>query len=718
MFKWNALRQFVRNSFGSGVATRRRVRGDKGSSVAVESLESRQLLTATLNQGWNDVSALTLSFAPDGTTVDGSASDLHAKLDTLAPRAVWQQTILDAFQAWAQHANINVGLVSDGGQAFGTVGRYQGDSRFGDVRIAAIPLGADVAGLTIDSIGSVAGTWSGDVIINTAANWSSLDQVYNVFLHEAGHVFGLPGSTDPASPMYSSAPATGRKAPLAAEVAYLQDLNGLRGPDANEVTSSNDTAFSATRIDKRIWGAASNAGQAPAFKWGEISTATDADFYRVSDFPVAGNYQVEVRSKGLSQLRGTLSVFDSAGNLVGSATAAEGGNQNLVVSLTGVSTGAAYTVRVGSTGAEQTAVGDYALVIKSAGRNQVSDATIDSVAQTRYEFLTPRNVRDLLLAGGTTLINDDTDNVDDVEEFKDGQRLVTSLGFAENTRYETLGSLTTGDVDIFRVRTPDAAGQRMVVEVQGLSTGGLLPKVTVTTKNGTTVPATVLLNGLGQYVIQTDAVVAGDDYTISVAAALGASQYATGNYRLKVQFSDDALRHTQLLAGEVSAAASQQWWKMDVQPSQLMQLALQVGGSSSSTGVEVAIFTADGRLAYRLVSRAGDIRTAASLLLESGVYYVRVSGLAAPGTALGTLTYSLSGTNTSDPIGGTISDPTNDPSGDASLPPAPGTTVLPQPPPSTPGSGGTSSSTSTAPSTAPSTDTIYGDYYWSTGLVA
>jgi ABC-type transporter Mla subunit MlaD len=138
MFKWNALRQFVRSSFGSGGVIRRQVRRGMVSAQAVQALEARQLLSSTLNQGWRDISALTVSFAPDGTTVDGNASQLNAKLDALAPRAVWQQTILDAFQSWAQHANLNVGVVADGGQAFGTVGNYMATPA--SVMSASLPL--------------------------------------------------------------------------------------------------------------------------------------------------------------------------------------------------------------------------------------------------------------------------------------------------------------------------------------------------------------------------------------------------------------------------------------------------------------------------------------------------------------------------------------------------------------------------------------------------
>jgi len=53
----------------------------------VEALESRQLLAATA-PGWEDVSRLSLSFAPDGTSVAGQTSSLQTKLSALGPTAV------------------------------------------------------------------------------------------------------------------------------------------------------------------------------------------------------------------------------------------------------------------------------------------------------------------------------------------------------------------------------------------------------------------------------------------------------------------------------------------------------------------------------------------------------------------------------------------------------------------------------------------------------
>src|SRR5262245_18766407 len=105
-----------------------------GSSrpLTLEALEDRSV-PATWGNPWPDATHLTVSFAPDGTDLGGQASQLFAQLGAQAAPPAWQREVLRAFQTWAQYGAINVGLVADGGQALGTVGRPQGDARFGDV---------------------------------------------------------------------------------------------------------------------------------------------------------------------------------------------------------------------------------------------------------------------------------------------------------------------------------------------------------------------------------------------------------------------------------------------------------------------------------------------------------------------------------------------------------------------------------------------------------
>ena len=105
-------------------------------TLTFERLEDRNLLAA-LSVPWPEASQLTLSFAPDGTSGGTQASALFQTLDARLPTRQWQTEILRAFQTWAVEADVNVGLVADGGQPFDTVGLKQGDPRFGDVRIGA-----------------------------------------------------------------------------------------------------------------------------------------------------------------------------------------------------------------------------------------------------------------------------------------------------------------------------------------------------------------------------------------------------------------------------------------------------------------------------------------------------------------------------------------------------------------------------------------------------
>src|SRR6476646_8879869 len=202
------------------------------SRLRFEPLEPRTMFDGNGLLLTNDA-YMTLSFASDGVNIAGQPNAIAAKFDAVAARNVWEDAILSAFQAWATHTNADIGAVADGGQPFGTAGPTHGDSRFGDIRIGAVAMDPLVGGESTPIDRLVGGTWQADVVFNTNFSFQSVNDIYEIALHEAGHVFGLEDNNDPNSPLHGGTIPTAT-APDANDIANLQSLYGMRLEDFNE----------------------------------------------------------------------------------------------------------------------------------------------------------------------------------------------------------------------------------------------------------------------------------------------------------------------------------------------------------------------------------------------------------------------------------------------------------------------------------------------------
>jgi diguanylate cyclase (GGDEF)-like protein len=296
---------------------------------------------------------LTISFVPDGTMVGTGSSDLSSfATKTWGPD--WEREALRALQTWVTHAQTNVGIQTDDGEPLGSPGLRQGSNNFGDIRVAAVPMSSDVIASAVP-FDPAAGTWSGEVLLNSAYSGTA-SNVYSVFLHEFGHVFGFADNFDPTSVNYRY--FAGPQSDLSAsDVVALQSLYGARQPDAYEGALGNDTPATATPLTFK-------PGEHSQTLAADITTASDVDNYLVA-LPAGSNeFKVNLKTSGLSLLTGTLTVFDAGGSVVGSASATDPRSGDLTVLLAHASPGQTYRVSVRAAD-PAFGVGQYALSIET-----------------------------------------------------------------------------------------------------------------------------------------------------------------------------------------------------------------------------------------------------------------------------------------------------------------------------------------------------------------
>jgi hypothetical protein len=624
----------TQTSFSSSIMKSSQTRSKYRTCKNIEKLEDR-FTPAQFGIPWPDATHLTLSFAPDGTSLPKDSSDLFQALDAQMPREVWQLEILRAFQTWANQANINVGVVRDRGMAFGTSGPTQGDDRFGDIRIGGLAMSGDELAVSIPPDNGINGTFAGDIFINTSIDFTP-SQLYAAMLHEAGHALGLPTSDDPLSPMYE----TIRTNPTLTQgdIAAIRKLYDRKFADTNELNGNNNSIDEATDLKYSDDGI-ENVGAMPVVEYGEITKSADIDFYRFSNLDnYSGAIRFIVKSKGISLLQANVQIQNRNGVVLAEASM-QNDDGSVTIQLPRSTPEAKYYVRVAAVAGAEFSIGRYAIAAQFVDIQQPTAISLDRVMRGNYESLSPERIDQLFQTGSATILDDEDNINDDFETALDVRADATN---PSGLHYQFIGSLNDAtDRDVYRLRSPEANRPWiMTVSVNKPSINGVVPQLRLFDASQNQIPTQTIVNRDGQFAIQAIGITPNRSFFLRVTSS------TAGNYGMQVHFGNTAVATERLVTGSLDATTNfTNKVALFVGQSQLFNFQL-----SANSPITMLVRDKSGREVYRLSNNNSRTVTSVSKLFLPGEYTIFIIGTQAS-------RYSLSGISISDPVGPNYTNP-------------------------------------------------------------
>jgi hypothetical protein len=591
----------------------------KSIRLRLISLERRDL-PAQFGVPWTD-HHVSMSFAPDGTSVDGVGSNLYQFFGGTG--SVWKDEVLRAAQTWAANADLAVSVVADDGLAAGTPGIQQHDPRFGDIRVFGRPLASDVLAMTVPP-GPAGGTRAGDIIINTAQPISigggdGKFDLYSCMLQETGHAFGLSNDANIDSPMYEWYQGV-RTGIVALDVTHITALYGLRLEDVYDATADNGAFADATCVSAATVLPAGADSQARVNA--DLTSDSDADYYWFTVPQNAnGTISIQLQTSGESLLQGRLAIFTANHSMVWESSADSPLAGDLTAVIANIQPGQTYYARVDrALGTNPFGQGQYQLHIDFNPTGPEAPATID-------------------------------DSVVDDAHTNDSAATATVLTATRSGVYGIDARFADAkDVDVYKITVPADSAPLLTVSIRS-ATSGMTPLLSVVNSSLAPVPFQVVHNFGGCYALQASVTPGQDVYLVAAADSNGTT--TIGDYRLDANLNTGATPLTELASGTLTQAQPIIVESLVVNVASVMHFALteSTANPSNNFGAQVEVVDSSGNVDMKFGAASYTSVTAAKYLAP-GTYTVRIGGkVRTAGATLPDLAVSLKVFNLSDPIG-------------------------------------------------------------------
>ncbi len=624
-----------------------------------ETLESRHLM-ATFGVPWPDTRNLSVSFPTDQAAIGAYRNVARESLDQVTDRLQWQESVLRAFQTWSVQANLNIGLVPDRGDDFGAVGLSTNDPRFGEFRVGAFPQQAVLANALPFQV--TAGTWSGDVLVNSdinyfLADWNSSGpiqvpapnengpavELFSVLLHEAGNALGLADNNVLGAVMngnYSG--PNGSLKPT--DIQSIRALYGTRR-DIYE-PRANGTLGTATPI---AYSAGYN-GSEPVSVRGSLNTMSDVDVYRFR--PLAGQEKVTVRlwASGISLVKANLEVLDRNGVKIADAKADSIFQNNLQLEIGSLKDHRDLFIRVTRNADDVFGIGDYRIDLDyrdSSLQPSIIAPNHDQDAEDESNELVDYVSVDALFSQVGLIDREIGQN----DTLTTAVPLATTTGFLANTRYElqsTLASATDRDLWSFRAPNSNSPVLQITVDPVGLQNPTL--DVVLLNRLGDRVESKLLAKPDGGVTIEVLNPVANQEYVLFVRTAAG-SAVTSGNYVASMSFATNPANSIRNVYQTSVSHNSEDISQLTTYKTQLMRFDLLALSANVDLGIQLSIYDArTGDIVASMASANGRLRTD-YIWLGAGEYYLRATGRTRLSGATGTVLMTLAADVLSDDQG-------------------------------------------------------------------